>query len=205
MARFVFDSEIVTERDSEGRKVSENTGFYLSGRKNEKWNIVEVIHGIEEIAGSFAEDIYDTGKFFVRTYSEPTDEPEKPRTKAIYIEDYTGDSPKAFVIFPYSSISEERMIAAIKRAIESESTRSSHKEKKRLPIPQSIRAKVLLRSKGRCEKCQMNLDSVSHDIHHKNGDSHDNRLANLILLCPNCHSKTSTYKKTHLKNLNKRA
>jgi 5-methylcytosine-specific restriction endonuclease McrA len=30
-------------------------------------------------------------------------------------------------------------------------------------------------------------------LHHINGDRLDNRLENLQLLCPNCHSQTSTY------------
>ena len=30
-------------------------------------------------------------------------------------------------------------------------------------------------------------------LHHVNGDGRDNRLDNLELLCPNCHSQTETY------------
>jgi DNA-binding CsgD family transcriptional regulator/5-methylcytosine-specific restriction endonuclease McrA len=30
-------------------------------------------------------------------------------------------------------------------------------------------------------------------LHHINGDRHDNRLGNLALLCPNCHSQTDTW------------
>jgi DNA-binding CsgD family transcriptional regulator len=30
-------------------------------------------------------------------------------------------------------------------------------------------------------------------LHHINGDRHDNRLENLALLCPNCHSQTNTW------------
>jgi hypothetical protein len=30
-------------------------------------------------------------------------------------------------------------------------------------------------------------------LHHVNGDKRDNRLANLALLCPNCHSQTETW------------
>jgi 5-methylcytosine-specific restriction endonuclease McrA len=30
-------------------------------------------------------------------------------------------------------------------------------------------------------------------LHHINGDRLDNRLENLELLCPNCHSQTDTY------------
>jgi 5-methylcytosine-specific restriction endonuclease McrA/ribosomal protein L13E len=34
---------------------------------------------------------------------------------------------------------------------------------------------------------------LSMALHHINGDRLDNRLENLELLCPNCHSQTSTY------------
>jgi 5-methylcytosine-specific restriction endonuclease McrA len=34
---------------------------------------------------------------------------------------------------------------------------------------------------------------LSMALHHINGDRLDNRLENLELLCPNCHSQTDTY------------
>jgi hypothetical protein len=30
-------------------------------------------------------------------------------------------------------------------------------------------------------------------LHHVNGERHDNRLENLVLLCPNCHSQTPNF------------
>ena len=35
---------------------------------------------------------------------------------------------------------------------------------------------------------------ISFEIHHVNGDNTDNRLENLILLCPNCHALTNNYR-----------
>ena len=209
-ARFVFDSEENITRDPEGKIVTKHTEFFLEGSKNKKWSIINVIHGIEEIAGSFAEDIYEGKEFFIRTYSEATDELEKPKTKAIYIEDYSEGSPKAVVVFPYLSVSEEDMIKAIDLALAREESEwisnkgaKKPKDRKRLPIPQKVQRKVLVRSEGRCEKCDNSLGNVTPHIHHKNGDPKDNNLSNLIVLCPNCHSRTLTYKKpkapTHAK------
>jgi DNA-binding CsgD family transcriptional regulator len=49
---------------------------------------------------------------------------------------------------------------------------------------------------GRCERCGISewLDKpLSLALHHVNGDRLDNRLENLQLLCPNCHSQTDTF------------
>jgi DNA-binding CsgD family transcriptional regulator len=47
-----------------------------------------------------------------------------------------------------------------------------------------------------CERCGIDEwrgQPLAMALHHINGDRHDNRLANLELLCPNCHSQTSNY------------
>jgi transposase-like protein len=48
----------------------------------------------------------------------------------------------------------------------------------------------------RCERCGLTEwqgRAVSLELHHVNGDGLDNRLENLLLLCPNCHSQTDTW------------
>jgi hypothetical protein len=48
----------------------------------------------------------------------------------------------------------------------------------------------------RCEQCglsQWRGKALSLELHHVNGDGLDNRLENLLLLCPNCHSQTDTW------------
>ena len=48
-----------------------------------------------------------------------------------------------------------------------------------------------------CESCK-NTEwlgkPINLELHHINGDHNDNRLENLQLLCPNCHSYTETYR-----------
>jgi DNA-binding CsgD family transcriptional regulator/5-methylcytosine-specific restriction endonuclease McrA len=48
----------------------------------------------------------------------------------------------------------------------------------------------------RCETCgltEWHGAPISLHLHHVNGDGRDNRLENLQVLCPNCHSQTPNY------------
>jgi 5-methylcytosine-specific restriction endonuclease McrA len=48
----------------------------------------------------------------------------------------------------------------------------------------------------RCEECGISEwrdEPLSLELHHRNGERHDNRLENLALLCPNCHSQTDSW------------
>ena len=47
-----------------------------------------------------------------------------------------------------------------------------------------------------CERCGLTEwqgQDLSLELHHVNGDGRDNRLENLMLLCPNCHSQTDSW------------
>ena len=49
---------------------------------------------------------------------------------------------------------------------------------------------------NRCEECGIDEwrgKPLSLALHHVNGDGTDNRLENLLLLCPNCHSQTENF------------
>ncbi len=50
--------------------------------------------------------------------------------------------------------------------------------------------------KYKCDECGLSKwrgKPLTLQLDHKNGDRHDNRLENLRLMCPNCHSQTSTF------------
>lgn len=67
---------------------------------------------------------------------------------------------------------------------------SSFKLKKRL-FKEGIKEK-------KCEFCGnvvWNGKEIPLELHHINGDNTDNRLENLMILCPNCHAQTNTYRK----------
>ena len=49
---------------------------------------------------------------------------------------------------------------------------------------------------NRCEACGIEEwlgAPLSMALHHVNGDGQDNRLENLQMLCPNCHSQTENF------------
>ena len=49
----------------------------------------------------------------------------------------------------------------------------------------------------KCEICGIedwNNKEIVFELHHINGDHYDNRLENLQILCPNCHSQTKTHR-----------
>jgi hypothetical protein len=54
----------------------------------------------------------------------------------------------------------------------------------------------------RCECCGLVEwlgDKIPLELHHKDGDNSNNNLDNLEILCPNCHTRTDTYKGKNIK------
>lgn len=54
----------------------------------------------------------------------------------------------------------------------------------------------------RCEICNVenwNKKELSFELHHIDGDSSNNELINLQILCPNCHSQTDNFRGKNIK------
>lgn len=71
-----------------------------------------------------------------------------------------------------------------------------------IKTPKSVQFKEWLWLAGykerRCEECEgkeeWNGKPLSLQLHHVDGDKHNNSLSNLSILCPNCHSQTSNFR-----------
>lgn len=54
----------------------------------------------------------------------------------------------------------------------------------------------------KCECCGNDKwlgEDIPLEIHHKDGNHYNNNLENIMLLCPNCHARTDTYKSKKLR------
>ena len=74
---------------------------------------------------------------------------------------------------------------------------------------QTYKLKIRLFKEGlkekRCEECGWAKYSIDGrlplELDHINGDKHDNRLSNLRVLCPNCHSLKTTHRGKNIKKM----
>jgi 5-methylcytosine-specific restriction endonuclease McrA len=71
-------------------------------------------------------------------------------------------------------------------------------------IGRAIVKKWLLQEREyRCQKCgnsgEWQGEPLALELEHINGDSLDNTRENLLILCPNCHSQTSTFRGRKIK------
>lgn len=71
----------------------------------------------------------------------------------------------------------------------------SFKLKKRL-----IREKILPHQCNCCKLKEWINKPIPLEIHHKDGNSSNNNLTNLALLCPNCHAQTENYRAKNRKS-----
>ena len=59
---------------------------------------------------------------------------------------------------------------------------------------QLVRARLLAYTCAECGVSEWRGRPLALELHHINGEDRDNRIENLRLLCPNCHSQTDTYR-----------
>jgi 5-methylcytosine-specific restriction endonuclease McrA len=62
------------------------------------------------------------------------------------------------------------------------------KVSEREPIPSELRQEIYTRAQNRCENETCGYKSTLH-IHHIDMNNSNNKLTNLLALCPNCHCK----------------
>jgi len=63
---------------------------------------------------------------------------------------------------------------------------------------EAIKKRIAKERGWNCEKCLLTtwLDQpISLELEHINGNSNDNSKENLLLLCPNCHAQTNTWRR----------
>jgi len=70
------------------------------------------------------------------------------------------------------------------------------KSKWKYAIPAWVKSYIIDLRGYNCEECGINdynNKAITLQIDHKDGNSTNNHIDNLRLLCPNCHSQTETY------------
>lgn len=92
-----------------------------------------------------------------------------------------------YFFMPIKTVLEKKPIEEILQR----DTPFSSKDLKQRLVSEGLKADV-------CEACGLtpvwNNKPITLQLHHKNGDHYDNRLDNLQILCPNCHSQTGNFK-----------
>ncbi len=95
----------------------------------------------------------------------------------------------------YEHLKEYRKYIIIKNSPNLEDVMTENSMYSRKSLKRRLIKEKLL--ENRCNDCGIpavwNNKPLSLEIDHKNGISNDNRLINLQLLCPNCHSQTINY------------
>lgn len=79
--------------------------------------------------------------------------------------------------------------AKIEDLLTEHSNYQSYKLRNRL-----LREDILPRQCCKCKRTTWQGIPIPLELHHINGDRHDNRIENLAMLCPNCHAMTDNYR-----------
>lgn len=68
---------------------------------------------------------------------------------------------------------------------------------------EKLRKQLVIKRGHKCEECQRkiwNKKEIKLTVEHKDGNIFNDNIDNLLLLCPNCHSQTTTWKTSRVKN-----
>jgi predicted nucleic acid-binding Zn ribbon protein len=74
-----------------------------------------------------------------------------------------------------------------------------NRPKDKVKSQQSLKIRLLEERGRKCERCSYSKHQIL-EVHHKNRNREDNELANLLLICPNCHAEEHLLEKSWLNN-----
>jgi len=143
-----------------------------------------------------------TVSYHARRLGEPVDDRGARRYDWTAIQDYYDEGHSVRECIACFGFSRQTWHAAVQRG--AVVPRAHPMPMERLLVADTYRSRhnVKLRLLGeglkhnRCEICGLTEwrgAPLSMALHHINGDGRDNRLENLQLLCPNCHSQTENF------------
>jgi len=64
-------------------------------------------------------------------------------------------------------------------------------EKKRKKLSKVQKERIAKGQDWKCGRCQVKIEPLSYDIHHKDTNSRNNDIANLTALCVKCHREVT--------------
>ena len=124
-----------------------------------------------------------------------------------------GDNYKTFHKYVLEYGLDTSHFSGQKSNIGNKNNKAFEKSVKEYVKSKSVRSSTLLKKlinegikERRCECCKNTEwlgEEIPLEIHHKDGNHFNNDIGNILVLCPNCHAKTDTYRgrKNKKKNL----
>jgi hypothetical protein len=158
---------------------------YMSERKK-KWSEIQLVEAVKK-SSSLRGVIFDLGLIPAGGNYEQVK--KYIREKALDTSHFTGRGWRTGLLIPTTPAVE------IEKILVKNSLVQSYKLKKRL-FKEGLKTPA-------CEECRWNKKAedgrLPLELDHINGDRHDNRLENLRILCPNCHSLKPTHRGRKIK------